>query len=325
MVERFRQLLLGYLKVPPEPEPPWGAPESIRVFRAGANFYKLKLFAWMAKQAAAMVGLGFSIFVLHLVASGTIQSSASTTSAARNSSPQTSTASISTNAVPGAPPASPQPSKGRRRGGSAADAAPVREIVLHFVKAATPERVRWVMLILTLAEVAGVVFFCFQAAVSYVVLRLDYEMRWYIVTDRSLRIRSGILRVQELTMSFANLQQVILSQGPLQRWLGIADVKVESAGGGSSPAHQDGIEESLHTGFFHGVDNAAEVRDLILARLKRFREAGLGDPDDVHPTPPALPATPQQTEDAVAAARELLAELRRLRGSLAGTQGPGAG
>ena len=42
----------------------------------------------------------------------------------------------------------------------------------------------------------------------------------------------------------------------------------------------------MHTGFFHGVDNAEEIRDLILNRLRRFRETGLGDPDEARPVPP---------------------------------------
>ncbi len=107
---------------------------------------------------------------------------------------------------------------------------------------------------------------------TYAALRLDYELRWYVVTDRSLRIRTGIWKVQELTMSFANLQQVMLSQGPVQRFLGIADVLVQSAGGGGSEHGHQTRESSLHAGYFHGVDNAAEVRDLILARLRHFRE-----------------------------------------------------
>ena len=77
-------------------------------------------------------------------------------------------------------------------------------------------------------------------------------------------------------MSFANLQQVEVKQGPFQRLLGLADVRVRSAGGGD---HGEAEGEPLHTGLFHSVENAEEIRDLILARLKAFREAGLGDPD----------------------------------------------
>lgn len=38
----------------------------------------------------------------------------------------------------------------------------------------------------------GILLLTFKAVVFYVVTRLNYEMRWYIVTDRSLRIREGV-------------------------------------------------------------------------------------------------------------------------------------
>ena len=121
-------------------------------------------------------------------------------------------------------------------------------------------------------------------------------------------------------MSFANLQQVVMTQGPVQRFLGIADVLVQSAGGGGAAHGHPSQGGSLHAGYFHGVDNAAEVRDLILARLRHFRETGLGDPDEVrHSPPPAnLSASPTATaatveNEALLAARELLEEARLLR------------
>jgi uncharacterized membrane protein YdbT with pleckstrin-like domain len=151
--------------------------------------------------------------------------------------------------------------------------------------------------------------------VTFAAVRLDFELHWYIVTDRSLRIRTGIWRLQESTMSFANLQQVEVKQGPLQRLLGLADVHVQSAGGGGEiqPGQQG---HSLHTGIFHSVNNATEIRDLILERLRRFRQAGLGDHDD-HGHHAAAPAPPEVARaDAVAAAHEVLAEARALRQAL---------
>jgi uncharacterized membrane protein YdbT with pleckstrin-like domain len=149
-------------------------------------------------------------------------------------------------------------------------------------------------------------------------VRLDYELRWYLVTDRSLRIRTGITTVRESTMSFANLQQVVVTQGPLQRLLGLADVRVQSAGGGGDHSAQgkNGAAESLHTGIFHGVANADEIRDLILERLRLFRAAGLGDPDEQAAAP--LPSAVQEPADAIAAARELLTEARALRTAITG-------
>ncbi|HLP24418.1 MAG TPA: PH domain-containing protein, partial [Acidobacteriota bacterium] len=176
---------------------------------------------------------------------------------------------------------------------------------------------RWVLPLIELLELAGIAAFLFQLPVTYAAVRLDWEMRWYIVTDRSLRIRAGIWSLQESTMSFANLQQVEVTQGPIQRLLGIADVTVQSAGGGGG-GHAKGSEahDSLHTGIFHGVDNAHEIRDLILERLRLFRQAGLGDPDEplAAAEPSAAPAT-AGASDVHAAAQELLAEARALRSS----------
>jgi hypothetical protein len=118
--------------------------------------------------------------------------------------------------------------------------------------------------------------------VSYVTIRLDYEFRWYKTTDRSLRIREGVWIVREMTMTYANIQDISVSQGPLQRWFGIADLKVVTAGGGGGEAHQhQGTVFDMHTGYFRGVDNAPAIRDLMLERLRRLRDAGLGDLDDV--------------------------------------------
>jgi len=158
--------------------------------------------------------------------------------------------------------------------------------------------------------------FLAQIPVSFAIVRLEYELHWYIVTDRSLRIRTGLIRLQESTMSFANLQQVEVKQGPLQRLLGLADVHVQSAGGGGDRPHQQ-QEDSLHTGVFHSVNNAKEIRDLILERLRQFRQAGLGDPDDHHAHEVAPATTPAGQPDTKAAAQELLTEARALRAALA--------
>jgi uncharacterized membrane protein YdbT with pleckstrin-like domain len=111
------------------------------------------------------------------------------------------------------------------------------------------------------------------------ILRLDFEKRWYLITDRSLRIREGVVNVSEMTVNFANVQNLSISQGPIQRMLGIADLRVETAGGGGS-AHEQRGAPNLHVAAFRGIDNAHEVRELIQARLRNLKDAGLGDPDE---------------------------------------------
>jgi membrane protein YdbS with pleckstrin-like domain len=129
---------------------------------------------------------------------------------------------------------------------------------------------------LGLASVALLLFL--QLLITFWMQKLDYEMRWYIVTDRSLRIRSGVWSVKEVTMTFANIQKVQVSQGPIQKLLNIATVVVSSAGGGSAAGpHGQTSSSDHHAARFEGVDNAPEIRDIILERLRQYRDAGLGD------------------------------------------------
>src|SRR5215469_3465764 len=143
-----------------------------------------------------------------------------------------------------------------------------------------------------------------SAFVGFLQQRLNYELRWYVVTDRCLRVRSGILNVHEITTTFANIQEVRLSSGPLQKLLGLADVEVHSAGGGSGKGSSDG-----HVARFEGVDNAPEIRDFILVRLRRYRDSGLGEKD--HSSPSAF------SEGSHAAAQAVLTEAKALRAALA--------
>ena len=169
--------------------------------------------------------------------------------------------------------------------------------------------------ILTVLEAIGLVGLIGGTIVSYLTLRLDYEMRWYMVTDRSLRIREGIWHVHEMTMTFANIQNISISQGPLQRFFGIADLRVQSAGGGGMGAAHGGKGQQgmtdLHVGFFKGVENAESIRDLVLHRLKLLRDSGLGDHDDDHSGAARPAATDGSLLDAMRELRDEAALLRR--------------
>jgi hypothetical protein len=301
----IRSRLLQLMRVPHDPVPPFGAPGSIRVFRAGKNFFYVRLARWIAAQVGAVIGIAVSIAFLAGVRNEY--------NAARRAETQPPPAAASAAVNPSAPAPAPTRTEFPR------DARTKKN--RDSAKRAVAQRIpTWVLPLVEVLELVGIAGFLFQLPVTFAAVRLDWEMRWYIVTDRSLRIRAGIWSLQETTMSFANLQQVEMSQGPLQRLLGIADVRVQSAGGGSVPEHGKDAGESLHTGIFHGVDNAQEIRDLILERLRLFRQAGLGDPDDPHAAHDGRSAHTTSDapapSDALAAARELLAETRALRGAL---------
>lgn len=107
---------------------------------------------------------------------------------------------------------------------------------------------------------------------AYVALHVRFDTTYYIVTERSVRIRRGVWLIAEHTITFENVQNVSVRQGPLQRWCGIADVAIDTAGGGGAET-----TGGSHQGLIQGVDNAAELRDLIMQRARAGGGAGLGD------------------------------------------------
>lgn len=155
----------------------------------------------------------------------------------------------------------------------------------------------YVILIFFLSAGGFLLLSLVHTLISYVILRLDYEMRWYKVSDRSLRIREGVVNVKEMTMTFANIQNISINQGPIQRFFKIADLRVESAGGSSVIAGQQNADNSsnMHVAFFRGVDNAREIADLMKERLKLMKSSGLGDHDDDVETSSDLPDNPPKT------------------------------
>lgn len=261
MPRGLKRLLLWLFQVDERPEPPPGSPESLRVFRASARFFRYSVLKWAIGQFFALVGLVGSAIGLGFV---------------------------------------------------------------EFFEDHAAGAALWFRFTETLAPLL-IVLFVVQFLTSFSVLRLGYEMRWYMVSDRALRIRYGIYSLREQTMTVVNIQNMAVKRGPLQRLFGIADLEIRTASGGGS---DDDDEDSLNRGLLQGLDNAEEVRNLLLASLRQSRDAGLGDPDD-RPAVPAVPAVsaevraPGGAEGAsvLAAASDLLAECRALRRTVAGTAG----
>jgi membrane protein YdbS with pleckstrin-like domain len=230
----LERALLALFKVPEAPQPPDGSPDSIRVFRAGRNYFLWSVIMW-----------AFAVLLAGFVVAG---------------------------------------------------------VSLPLVIAArrAPDWVR-------IAAAVGLVLlwgtYLTAAAITLLSRRLNYGLRWYIVTDRSLRIRSGIFQMSELTMTYSNVQEIRVASGPLQLLLGIADVEVQAAGGGGDGQHGG----TGHVGRFNGVANAVEIRDLIVDRLRQYRDSGLGEATHV--------ATSQPASD-LAAAMSVLDEARALRAVL---------
>jgi membrane protein YdbS with pleckstrin-like domain len=113
---------------------------------------------------------------------------------------------------------------------------------------------------------------------GYLAIHLRYDTTWYVLSRRSLRIRSGIWTINEATITFENIQNVTVESGPIERCFSIGNVMVDTAGGGSGgqKSHSKG-SDNAHRGILAGVSNASEIRQLILSRLSQSKVTGLGD------------------------------------------------
>jgi len=140
---------------------------------------------------------------------------------------------------------------------------------------------------------------------TYFGLRLEYELRYYALGDRTLRIREGIFQVREFTITLSNIQNVSIDQGPIEQALGIANVVVETAGGSSAPQAQKHGGASGHRGVLAGLSNANEVRELLRQAMgKAAHHTGLGHAEEERE---GLPEP---------ALREVLAEAKALADAL---------
>jgi membrane protein YdbS with pleckstrin-like domain len=154
--------------------------------------------------------------------------------------------------------------------------------------------------------------------IAYLAIHLRYDSTWYVLSDRSVRIRWGIWTITETTITFENVQDVKVEQGPVQRYFGISDIVIQTAGGGGAAGPHGTTTTPMHVGRLEGVDDAQRIRDLIMNRVRRSRSAGLGDEHHAGaaaPKPPSAMWTPAHID--------LLREIRDGLRSLPSTSGNG--
>lgn len=102
--------------------------------------------------------------------------------------------------------------------------------------------------------------------------RVDYELRHYLVGDRSLRVAQGAWKREEVTLSYANIQNLEVTQGPLERVFGFKSLSISTAGADNPASAGPGHVVSLV-----GLENAEALKELMLSMLARHRDSGLGD------------------------------------------------
>lgn len=98
------------------------------------------------------------------------------------------------------------------------------------------------------------------------VLWFRYYTLRYRFDAEGVHMKVGILFRREVNVTYARIQDIHLSSGLIQRWLGLADVQIQTASGTA------GAELTIE-----GFPQAEAIRDFLYARMRGAREK---------PTPP---------------------------------------
>jgi len=94
----------------------------------------------------------------------------------------------------------------------------------------------------------------------FVPLLIRYVTLRYRFDDESIRKSHGLIFRHEDLVQFSRIQDLHISRGIVQRWLGLATIEIQTAAGSASS------EMSLE-----GLSNYEEIRDFLYSRMRGGR------------------------------------------------------
>jgi len=154
-------------------------------------------------------------------------------------------------------------------------------------------------------SVASVVFFP--------VVFFRYHTMRYRFDSEGISMSWGLLFRREVNLTYSRIQDIHLSRGIIERWLGIATVAIQTASGSSGP------EMSIQ-----GLKEYDLLRDFLYSRMRGHR-AGLAAAPVAGPA--AAPAgagaspIPGDTAEALQLLRQIHGDLAEIRRALPSAQG----
>lgn len=114
-------------------------------------------------------------------------------------------------------------------------------------------------------------------ALPYLYFR--YHTLRYRFDSEGIHMKVGILFRREINLTYSRIQDIHLRSGLLQRWMGLADVQIQTASGSSGP-------ELVVEGF----KEFEFIRDFLYTRMRGYQKQAVTHPAAT--APPGSPATP---------------------------------
>jgi putative membrane protein len=183
----------------------------------------------------------------------------------------------------------------RRSGHSLAAAAPHTEAELGQVLAIERPHPNLMTYYILSSLLAGPFFF-----ILLVYLFFRYETMRYRFDEHGVNMRWGILFRREVSLAYARIQDIHLTSNLVERWLGLAQVKLSTASGSAS------AEMTIE-----GRQDYELVRDFLYSRMR-----GVRDHPTAAPRSPALAPSEEPMDTVVSALRQVSEDLRAVRALL---------
>jgi uncharacterized protein len=127
--------------------------------------------------------------------------------------------------------------------------------------------------------------------IVFLPLLFKYETLRYTFDDEGVAMSWGLLFRKEIYLTYRRIQDIHVTRNLFQRWLGLADVAVQTAGG-------SGVEMTIE-----GIREYDRLRDFLYSKMRGAH----GDSDQERAPHAAGPAATPHAGDEVT---ELLREIR---------------
>ncbi len=132
-----------------------------------------------------------------------------------------------------------------------------------------------------------------------------YETLRYRFDDEGVTMAWGLLWRREIFLTYARIQDIHLSRGVLERWLGLATINIQTAAGSSSS------EMSVV-----GLTEYEDLRDFLYLKMRGAKgDGGEGGDSEAVPSAESEPA-----DEAVGLLTDIRDEIRALRQRLEGAE-----
>lgn len=138
---------------------------------------------------------------------------------------------------------------------------------------------------------------------AFPILYFRYHTMKYRFDEEGVSMSWGILFRKQVNLTYARIQDIHLTSGIVQRWLGLADIHIQTASGSAQAEMK-----------IEGILEYEALRDFLYTKMRGYRERALRGGA---PAPVASAGLPVAAEgELVALMRDIQSEMRQAREAL---------